>query len=74
MTEDEAREKWCPMVRATDIYTSKRYEHGCNRVPGNGFHDPFKCIASDCMMWRCPLSDETAGYCGLAGSKFIYVK
>ena len=54
MTEDEAKTKWCPMVRWTkggwsdDVYAAhNRYvdekaeeQHGYNR-----------CVASDCMMW-----------------------
>ena len=38
MTEDEAREKWCPYS-----YTS------ANRDKDEYFT---RCIASDCMMWR----------------------
>ena len=74
MTEDEAKTKWCPMVRAGN-------EAGCNRKDATD-----KCIASDCMMWRTSCTRyfdkgkyydrdetgtgqwvETGGYCGLAG-------
>lgn len=44
-TEDQAREKWCPLVRAGN-------EAGCNRnwVAGDGRLDG--CIGSACMAWR----------------------
>jgi hypothetical protein len=55
-TEDEARKKWCPMVRyLPQPWNFLRYIfHGntgfttnrANRAVGNN------CIASDCMMWR----------------------
>lgn len=76
MTEDEAKKKWCPMVR--DV----RASNGAMEI-GSGF-----CKASECMMWRDNLDrvltgrdiivtdgnkrnivKETvpSGYCGLAG-------
>lgn len=36
MTEKEARKKWCPVVRISEV--------------SGGFTN--HCIASDCMMWR----------------------
>ena len=66
MTEEEARKKWCPMMR-----TVEKWEHGttgprncvvniegdkgeivCDKLIG------CQCIASDCMMWR-PTDNET---------------
>lgn len=67
MTEDEARQKWCPMVREGGaVFVSNR---------SSAQQHAFNCIASDCMMWRwrkpgfdgVPSSDKTKGYCGLAG-------
>ena len=64
MTEDEAKEKWCPQgpTVATDEYNA-------------GF--TFTCIGSKCMAWRWhgvvmgqdspPRPEELQGYCGLAG-------
>lgn len=67
MTEDEAKTKWCPMVRIT---ATKGYEDVDNR--GQALGD-YQCIASDCMMWRLitgesglPIDGER-GYCGLGG-------
>ena len=81
MTEDDARTKWCPMVRQLNYVG----ENGGNRVG----HDITSCrhslcIASDCMMWRTykdkvietdshgnaitiVSKEEEGGYCGLAG-------
>ena len=60
MLEDEAREKWCPMVRAarretvTDQGADLVVAAGCNtdalgrnRVPAS-----CRCIGSQCAMWR----------------------
>jgi hypothetical protein len=67
MTEDEAKKKWCPMVR------TNYYGDGTNRS-GTGYDVVAVncCIGSDCMMWVetaphdiKPLSNT--GYCGLAG-------
>lgn len=71
MTEDEAKQKWCPMVRfAPDS------ENGGMLVL-NQPQDTLKCVASDCMMWRLDWAQRgidyasgeipTKGYCGLAG-------
>jgi len=76
MTEDEARTRWCPMVRF-----SETGEDGANRwtvdakvTAGNC------CIASACMMWRPEkrrieqtpegrnISVVEGGYCGLAAN------
>lgn len=70
MTEDEAKTKWCPMVRYsyagnTGIANNER----CNRGEEHGH---VNCIGSACMMWRksnphwekCETIHN--GYCGLA--------
>ena len=66
MTEDEARQKWCPMVGDPDV--TRPAKHGT--VPN--------CIASDCMMWRNEgvygdddNNDPVHGYCGLAGKPHV---
>ena len=52
MTEDEAKTKWCPMVRVIQIRTGpERYETLDNRACLNEDGGP-KCIGSECMMWR----------------------
>jgi hypothetical protein len=74
MTEEEAKKKWCPMVR-TGLTMGMAVNHHVDMTPGGqGVHDETRCIASDCMMWRqyvVPIGkkDEFAagGYCGLAG-------
>lgn len=76
MTEDEARKKWCPMVR-TGLTAGMAVNHhvgSSHDSPQAGdVHDETRCIASDCMMWRqyktagCGPDDHASGYCGLAG-------
>lgn len=59
MTEEEAKKKWCPMVRAGHVAGM-----AVNTEPNGDFVEATRCIASDCMMWRF----TTTGYCGLAGA------
>lgn len=50
MTEEEAKQKWCPMVRASisqgDGNASNRDCHRPNEAP-----EYAQCIGSKCMMW-----------------------
>lgn len=76
MTEDEAKTKWCPMVR----YVSTRGE-GINRWISEDDAQPSpdmaKCLGSGCMMWREDRlrggamlgvgAEVIGGHCGLAG-------
>ncbi len=75
MTEDEAEKKWCPYAFAASPYGVKLRKN----VDG----EESRCISSGCMMWRLTKdfyiedisnlnsgiykTDETKGYCGLAG-------
>lgn len=70
MTEEEARQKWCPMVRVRDYGED---EPATNR-DNSGRHKQkiHTCLASDCMMWvwtAYQLKDEVyvgvKGRCGL---------
>jgi len=74
MTEDEAKTKWCPMVRYA-VLDNDAFD---NRAE---LSKPNRCIASSCMMWRTieikseksgdyvtvTVFPEGSGYCGLAG-------
>lgn len=62
MTEDEAKTKWCPMVR-TGLVAGMAVNHHIGRdgLHAGDVHDETRCVASECMMWR-------DSYCGLAGS------
>lgn len=60
LTEEDAKTKWCPMVRAP--------YGGYGSV--NTYDKHFKCIASDCAMWRWSKL-PAQGYCGLAGKPEI---
>jgi hypothetical protein len=83
MTENEAKEKWCPFARqldwasespSVDIPAQMMFS-AANRylAPNNDFP---RCIGSDCMAWRWSpgVSGGTSeafssveGHCGLAG-------
>ena len=73
MTEEEAKQKWCPMVRITIGETD-----ACDNRGNKNGDLATKCIASDCMMWapevdgrvgNIPTRSGKQGHCGLAGSK-----
>lgn len=78
MTEDEAKQKWCPFARTAFSWTERPVLKQCgpgammgeavlatatvNRAPSMA--DPCNCLASGCMAWRWGCGDD--GYCGLA--------
>lgn len=67
MTEDEAKKKWCPMVR-TGMVAGMAVNHHVDMQPGgDGVYHQSRCIASDCMMWRF----TSTGFCGIAGSPVV---
>lgn len=76
VTEEDAKTKWCPMVRHIERQDSG--ESSNNRcfpvddpkktgISNNVWN---KCIGSHCMMWRrtnAVSAIDLRGYCGLAG-------
>ena len=74
MTEDEARTKWCPYAinASADLALGDMgWDKEISKI-----HPAFRCIASDCMMFRWYFKDRDThpheksdidGYCGLAG-------
>ena len=53
MTEEEARQKWCPFVRITISEFPETGNVAVNVGPkGSRTYDQSRCIASDCMAWR----------------------
>ncbi len=73
MTEEKAKTKWCPMVRAANTFDAGgSFAYTFNRDDLNT-----NCIASDCMMWRARTRRDMGYdrnpydihdyYCGLAG-------
>ena len=62
-TEEEAAEKWCPMIRLYDGGKSS-YNYGANI----GMADCV-CIASECMMWVWNDGINSKGHCGLTNQK-----
>lgn len=77
ITEEEAKTKWCPMVR-THIVNVKDY-YGDTTAAGSAVNKCTKrsvCIASACMMWRWvdgemvnfPLACGYGVFCGMVKS------
>ena len=69
MTEDEAKQKWCPHAR---LRTSWSSPYGGVALAGTNRWEKgnAKCIASGCMAWRwedIAKRKPIDGYCGLAG-------
>lgn len=68
MTEDEAKKKWCPMVR-TGLTAGMAVNQHCN----GDVDSETRCIASTCMMWRWEYGASARpndhGWCGLAGKQ-----
>ncbi len=62
MTEDEAKTKWCPMVRTGLTAGMAVNQHTNDEVYGET-----RCVASECMMWR---EYRGNGWCGLAGTNY----
>jgi len=54
MTEDEARTKWCPMVRVLVTRNDNVWQGNMltNRGEIPASNTDTLCIASDCMMWQ----------------------
>jgi len=62
LTEEEAKTKWCPMVR---FITSHNFQGSVRTLINNrdGGNESV-CIASECMWWKW---DGERGYCGKIG-------
>lgn len=79
MTEDEARQKWCPFARITVTPDNAPWQGGSlsNRGIWTNGEPGVSCIASHCMAWietdreavpTLPDGEpdfKPAGYCGL---------
>ncbi len=66
MTEDEAKTKWCPLVRLVGFKDSIAEGTSWNRAPDDpdGQQSPgTKCIASACMAWRYDEAEYEHGEC-----------
>jgi hypothetical protein len=79
LTEEEAKTKWCPMVRFHVGGDDQCYDNKPQPTeqPYHARTESVFCIASDCMMWRWKWpyieDNDTEGYCGL-GSKEEWTK
>lgn len=83
MTEEQAKTKWCPMVRAgthgANYYVAGNWRGGT--IAEIDAREYTRCQGSACMMWRWTrppegvrVRDEIhqssgAGYCGMAGTE-----
>ena len=74
MTEQEAKTKWCPMVRAAKNVQPVQLMGQANMDPASARNpEQARCIGSGCMMWRWDGWPEGAkvedkrGHCGLSG-------
>lgn len=77
MTEEEAKQKWCPFVRINMPGSSQQGFNRTVRERDNSLLPPgAKCIGSACMAWRTSAISykngeidysKSHGHCGLAG-------
>jgi hypothetical protein len=79
VTEEEARERWCPFARSYDLLNcdgdAEYRPVTINRRRGGALDIDCRCIASECMAWRSigERYDPTKGhytahgFCGLVG-------
>lgn len=76
LTEDEAKTKWCPLVRVLEFEdkhagAGKTYEWvaaAVNRSASDIISN--SCVAAKCMFWRWSQQDREGvptGFCGAAG-------
>lgn len=67
MTEDEAKTKWCPLVR-TGLTAGMSVNRHVADAPDaiDGVYDETRCRASGCMAWRRNVF-RAGGYCGAFG-------
>lgn len=74
MTEEEAKNKWCPMSRIIAIKNREtdepgygpynRWEDSCDEKNGMLPRGSY-CLASECMMWIWEKDSSSNGRCGL---------
>ena len=63
LTEEQARQKWCPFATTTSLSGGRIFD---TRGESKGFT---LCIASACMAWRWVNPNTSSlGFCGLAGT------
>lgn len=69
MTEEDARQKWCPFARTFDgpiVAQKVAAVASVNRI-GNEISIHCRCVAAECMAWRWDKLSAGEGHCGLAG-------
>lgn len=63
MTEEDAKKRWCPMVRHTQFFNDCLDNRGSF---GSNDHIANACIASACAL-GCDDEGKWLGHCGLRG-------
>ena len=69
VTDQEARQKWCPFAMAAGSYEDKPAGTGIttfNRSDSGHADKNCMCLGSDCMAWRWHDERNKTGFCGVA--------
>lgn len=70
MTEEEAKQKWCPFVRVLVAPNDATWQGSMVTNRGDVPAEPAdtRCLGSDSMAWRpSGTRSNPTGFCGLAG-------
>lgn len=72
MTEDEAKTKWCPMVRITAFIDGDNCAWSVNNR-GQWIAEeeriPRECLSSECALWKQSKYGTENGCCGLSSEQ-----
>lgn len=77
MTEQEARQRWCPFSRYSvyDKPSSNRWKQSAPESEPHALNPiPCRCIASDCMAWRWHDEWQSATEEGVGGDLVVRLK
>ena len=69
VTEEEAKTKFCPHMRAPHSINDKIFTYNVKGTP----LEYTQCIASDCMMWKVYDKKSSKGLCGLVYPRMMTI-